>query len=1841
MADDKLVNAYKASRNAKAPVKGKKSAKGSSLLAGARASAPIEAPKAAPEKPKDWWEQTTEVLGDVVETPVIKQIIDALSAPMYAVDNSLSNIQTRMQDASRKGRERGEVGINNLPNTIQTAWEGLNPGSFIGDVVSGVGKGLSAGVGNKNDVKTAADLIKSGQEFNNIDPNTDAAKWTQGLGGFGLDVVMDPLNAVTGLGKAAAATKGAVRGAQQFRSEAAGARKIGEMAEGVENTRWENAKKQAGVEVAKYKELKATDQQAKEVRKQTKNKDAATKAQFLIENISSLKPSVFKAVATDDAVKAELIAKAEDLPTEQMAEVIDKLSEPGAKAAEKTLESADDFNIPFDETLPEKAKVPKSRPLADRVGLAQFKQPTVAENVFDKLAKLRTTNKTPVYDKAVLKAVEDAEKARPATIEKLVPAEKVAPVKEAMTDANKVPDIKATVKALREFDKEMGGGTMFPVVGPNGKKMGLHIDDLINTLDPRDELFKSNWDAIQEFQVYKAPEPQNLPPVPPTKVTEKNPKALTDDDYAKLGVKPEHIALIRQGIKLADIVDEVSVGDIRAITRDMRSGAIPQKVVDQFYDVVGDADPKKVAKFIDELAKTPEFKATSTEMKKYGSVRTGETPDPTRGVSGHGKFAMPMPGKGFGPEDILAAKTPANPEQTRKFLEAEYNRVASNLATHKYGVELRQIADQLFEGTINEQARPAGPLRALGGASVKQDLTAAKYETRYNTHSGMWRTAKAIEYARGLEKAGKTTNRSQMDDVIMSLLQDVDARLRLAGFDQHLSNMQVVGDKLVVRLAPSDVLMALTREDRIKYLWGNKAYNKAKEGELHEFLPTTLLDLGEVLVRSATKLTPTGQIDMEALVNNAIYTLQGKYSEVASGKRVIVNNLDANTRWKNDTEILRQLDKDVQGDTAFFTQYKAAKSPADRQAVIDLAMKLHPDEFNKIVTKRTDKITHELFSRFTKGMAEGKPGPLNELININMRNAALMGGTVAKQVGEASAEYSAKVLETLNNGTIGDHLSALVSKPPFPTTDKAVQAVLKENKTVVQHSAATPEELRHVEKLNENVIAGQKLPKTKAEKKAAKLAGNKVNKEAYQKEPQLTEELTKPLDEVNTEKVFDLHAREVNRDILIRMFGTSRFFNKRSGIPIAFDTIAGSTHASSLLMTGFHEILRDLTRKGYTNEQLRVAFDSLKVGPPVDQISAELNAVISTMFDTSKTNFLARNSVGPEHFNKILEKVGFDEQFRVPLNATKAEMMNAWKQWDVVDVKDFFSKMMGAMVKTAEDVSMGASFSKHFGRDTPAPGYVKIMDSGSGDARNQFIDLIDQNLYYPKELTGEFVHIGRLLTESRSFKPGTATHTFVTKIMDPVISNLKMTQTTMKPGHHVMSIIGDGWRNNLALSTIGFVNPARQVSLYGESARILFSNVGDIEELSSFQKFQRTQGISSELAIAKKGQTGSEFYPNIKGGGRIGHKDMYALMQTHGIALPAHLGGMAEDFLADFDTLGAKTTSRVVNGVAKVTEGLDRLANPIKPKFGMKNPYSLNKFTANRDTWTRGALFLGAMRSRNFSSIEEAVKFSADFVHKWSPTAQDLGAFEAKYLRRGIFYYTWIRGMVPRIIEGTLMRPGIATIPNKAMYNLAIANGIDPNSVGDPFPDGELFPSWYTERVIGPQYKAGGDLWGMNPTGPLGDVLNSLGSNIKPKDFLSAEAFTKTTGTLLNMSNPFFKAPAEIITGRTLETGAPIDDKAQYLQDYVGPARFASRATGKELFPSVGPEGVGFANRTESKFRDGLTEEERRLNAMPEILNYLTGMGFTNYTSESAKKSAQFQQKDELAKAKKEAERFK
>jgi len=1260
--------------------------------------------------------------------------------------------------------------------------------------------------------------------------------------------------------------------------------------------------------------------------------------------------------------------------------------------------------------------------------------------------------------------------------------------------------------------------------------------------------------------------------------------------------------------EVAEEVGDGTTGNIRHISKAIREGKVDAK---QFEDLAGSADPKEVAKFLDKIAKTPEFRDTDKQMRAYNTGTRLGISKPEAGISGHSLLALPS--DRYSAQDILSSKTPATEDQANAFLEAKYTQAARDLGNHKLAAELRPIADELFYSAVGIQKLPGGEKTTRRGATTNGPSQGAKFEKNWNTHANMWHVAYAIREARKLAK-----NPSQRDDIVMTILRDVDNRLRLAGIDPHLSNMRVTGDKTVIRLSPSDVFEAMPKSARMKYIWGT-----GKDNQIHEVLPTTVLDVAEVLVRSITKLNPDGTPNFSAAYAQAVDTVLGDYG-LKYGNRTIHTNLDKFTQIKNWEQILIDV---VGANSKQHNAFRKAKLFADKERIIEDLKLAQPDAYSKAAGKRLDSNVNGLIQVFTKGFREGEPSVLSDLIATNMQNAAIHAGNVSRRVSQLSAEHAQKIMDTFENGTPTEFLNALVVKPPYPHNgdiDPAIFRIREELTGVAQSSVVNKAEAKHFNAQgNVSVNAAKPHNPTESAKRNAK---------GYQELPESEAIKTmKPKDvtQETMDEYFDISMREANIDIIYRAFGPSRFFNKRAGLNRSFDTITSSTHAATHLMTGFHNVLKSWAARGITKEQARVAFKEIQANDgsiPLSPFAAEMQDTLKFMFspDPKVNNFLTRNTIGPDHFNKVLKSIMDDDEIRVPVDATPEEMAMAWKDWNIENPIDFFSKMMRAMVKTAEDVSMGAAFSKKFGSATKQPGYVKVRDTSNS---SEFLPLIDGTLYYPKEIVDEIPMIGRLMTESRTFKPGTNLHTFVTRVFDPVISNLKMTQTTLKPGHHVMSVAGDALRNSLA----GMNASTKE---YGSMWRILHTQFGAMKGQDAMDKWAGVKEIVHSVDVGKN--TNQRFETMIINGKpqRIGHKDLYSIMQQKGVILPPHIGGVDVDELADFDQFGTAGNA-VIRGIDKVTSSLDRIANPNHGK------YSLNDFTAHRDSLMRGALFLHFMQSKPFKSLDEAGDYAALQVRKWSPTSADFGGFEAKYMRRMFMYYTWLRGMLPRVIEGALMRPGVAMAPSKLMYNIAAANGLDPSSFGDPFPEGTLFPSWYSEKVLGPQWESSeGDLWGINPTSPVIDVANSLGSGVTPKDLLTGAAIPKVGQTLLNMSTPWFKVPTELATGQTLDGGRPIEDNSVYLTDMVGPVRVASRIAGRDPIPSFNPDGgLEFATRPGSKYEGGLGEDFGD-NAAHELINWALGMGATNYTSDSATNSARYEQQDALRQEREQWNRY-
>lgn len=1072
------------------------------------------------------------------------------------------------------------------------------------------------------------------------------------------------------------------------------------------------------------------------------------------------------------------------------------------------------------------------------------------------------------------------------------------------------------------------------------------------------------------------------------------------------------------------------------------------------------------------------------------------------------------------------------------------------------------------------------------------------------------------------EKAYRQAFRLLHDDIAMRIWAGVDVSMKEGGLFGYLTNVMPKGE-IAVRLSGYDVLNAMGPELRMKHLW-------AEKGDIANLQVTQTANLMETLIRSMAGAGMDGIISDVKVMENAKEILRGNFAKImdkAGLNRVIERNLDSADHIFNANVI-----DDAVGAGKF--NKNSVKTP--HMQALTAREKMYSDLINNMLyTKGADNLT-----------------PVQRGIETMLRNTSLDNAQLSNKIITISDDHLAALRTALENDSFGkvfDIVTAVVRPDKF---DTAASEVLEESIKNINGSMFSPIELAgasaqsklaslfhagpvgmQVNKPNlisyGDVPFGTKIrvPQTKINKANSNVA--KATQNPAIAPEQIIETALKNDDEV----FIDMVRQQDASDIAQRWVIGGKLFDSRYGMTKSYDQVTMGMHGTTQIETAFHAAVNEYARK-FTVEQANIAFKSLQSlpigelekilakGVEVDPQTYEMARLVSNIFDESKSNIFVRNGIGPETMNRVMDNMtNVPATWRFNPELEPHEMSQAWKEWtDINNPYKALSAIHTAMMKATTDISAGARFSSNFGvTQIPAGEMGKWARLGNVDLakkKGEFMNLIDTELYYPKELIAEIPAINRFITGSRSFK-NEQWQQWVTSF-DEFTSALKITQTVMKPGHHVMSITGDYFRNALAGVTGN--------GAYKDSWRVIRAmNEGD-KGLSEMDKFVNLKTAMSNDAIA-----GSADGLKLQLAGNkdftISYRDLYTQFANRGIFLPAHNGGVAEDFLAipgqHFDDLKG---SPIANAVTKASRATNKIVSgTINNKF-----IKINGFTAQRDNLMRGALAIDILKKGRFKSVEEAIDAAEMQVRKWAPTAKDLTHVESKYVRRVFLYYTWLRGMIPRVAESLIAKPSLAVAPSKAMYNMAIANGLDPASFGDPFDPNEMFPNYFKEGVLGPQWEdpESGHLWGMNPTSPIMDVLNSVGSGVSLGGFIpggdSVSNYDRIYKTLAGMTNPLIRSPFELGSGVNAGTGAPIKDKAQYLLDMPGPVRLASKITGKTFNPALG----GVVNRTEPKFADGLEGDDFWNNAKIEGLNWFTGMQFRDYTSDAARKTAEFEEKN-------------
>jgi hypothetical protein len=599
----------------------------------------------------------------------------------------------------------------------------------------------------------------------------------------------------------------------------------------------------------------------------------------------------------------------------------------------------------------------------------------------------------------------------------------------------------------------------------------------------------------------------------------------------------------------------------------------------------------------------------------------------------------------------------------------------------------------------------------------------------------------------------------------------------------------------------------------------------------------------------------------------------------------------------------------------------------------------------------------------------------------------------------------------------------------------------------------------------------------------------------------------------------------------------------------------------------------------------------------------ELYGIMATMFEVSNKNVFARNAVGTRHFNALAKANGLPESWRFKEGMSIYDNSHLWAtEWEGIGEKgvlDFLSKMHSVAVKSSQEIAIGASFSTTFGKKMKEDGYVKLRwDNRRGpDKESSFYDLIDHDLYYPKDIAAQVIQVNNLMRESRSLNTSKPIGKFFVNVFDPITNALKASQTTVRPGHWVISVAGDLLRNQLA--GVNSVQP------YRHAVRIMKAGglnpdefIGKIDSAEALAKYRKSQETGGSFMVNGEGD-GMHFFVGGKKV-KISYESMEKMLHDV-VMLPKHRGGggVIEDRF-----VGENVTNKLSRNLEKATDFVTD-----------NDKFSLNALAAKRDNFMRISLAVDYASKRKWANATEMKKGMEDYITKWAPTSTDMTAFESKYARRSMLYYTWLRGITPRIIDSAMTKPGVTTVVPKALYNLAWANGLSPESIGNPFPEDDgLFPSYYYNNVLGPQWKDDYGMWGINPSSPVIEVANTFSKFSLGNPAGNVEGAAKQ---FIGMSTPFAKMPLEMAMGAQ-SNGIPIEDNSQYMLDNLGGAYTGalSRATGKTINEH------GIVDRTDSAAKG--TPEEQLEHAKLQGINFLTGAKLTDYKSDSAIKAANY-----------------
>ena len=625
-------------------------------------------------------------------------------------------------------------------------------------------------------------------------------------------------------------------------------------------------------------------------------------------------------------------------------------------------------------------------------------------------------------------------------------------------------------------------------------------------------------------------------------------------------------------------------------------------------------------------------------------------------------------------------------------------------------------------------------------------------------------------------------------------------------------------------------------------------------------------------------------------------------------------------------------------------------------------------------------------------------------------------------------------------------------------------------------------------------------------------------------------------------------------------------------------------------------------------KNMRKPLEQLATTPEQMAIAQQIVHQTRTLFDTETAHTLAMTGLDTDHINSWLR--------RGPLRASAAQLPEGMTGYDIANTipvmlnnlydaylngvrgADYTTLLKGynfALRNAAIAPNSAARMSAQFGHRGLGYSTVKealadgLVQPQVGRGAGTLFQWLDPTQAYPKEILEQARQLEKFMNyDSQNVGK-------LLKAFDKPTTVIKSSLTLWKTGHHVVSAMGEAFMNVLA----GVYNPYRYAQAFralregGEFRRgsIFGENILDLENWAKEYADEAVPNPTRQIME----QSGNKGIP-IRIGNKttvVPYQAFYREFMRRGLGISANV---AEDLLVQSDE------------IVKSGGVLRKIFSPV-----LRANQGLAEFSARRDNLFRMAHAIDIIQKRSFSSSDDMFESLGIEITQWHPTMQSLSGFERKYMRRLVFFYTWMRNATNKIVEAIVENPMAFVLAPKINYAISGAMGGEPQSIGQTSPNDPRIADFYARQVLGPAwYDEAGNVVGITINAPQLDIMQSLIGGIQYDTNLpvwqqvpgSTETFLRENviGTL----NPIMKGMIEIPYGTEIRSygPVPIEDRGEYITDLTG-LGYISRGTGMAF---INEQGFLQPRTDRDDSRISQIEKQNRSN-----LNALTGLRFAEY----------------------------